>query len=341
MKVKMPTIKDVATLSGVSISTVSIVLNSKPEERKVAPQTYEKVTNAITILGYQPNMAARRLRSSESNKPTISLYWPLDYRASFLVNILIGIREETKRLNYDCDIVVSAYENDKLSAESGILSKNKFSAAIIGGTSYKDMEYLENIKPQMPIILFNRNSDKYFTVCNDNDDAAYKAAKLFAVKGHKRAAIITVETPFLAMNIRTKSFISACKELDIEIEDIFIIKSENSYEGGVLAAKKFLTLENRPHALFCDSDFLALGAAHIFNKEGTHIPEDLEIIAIGMLSPDTTAYSTPPITVVSLPSKKMAADCMNIIYNILKNNITEPVHKVHESKLLFRDSCRP
>lgn len=337
----MPTIKDVATLAGVSISTVSIVLNGKAEERKVAAKTCKKVLDAINTLKYEPNMTARRLRASEDNKPTVALYWPLDYRTTYISSILMGIQSEMKRLNYDCDVVVCTYENDKLCNESNLSINNKFSAAIIGATSAKDMEFLETLETQMPIILFNRYSDKYSTVCNNEEISAYKAARLFAAKGHKRVAIITAETSYLAMAIRAKSFIKACKELDIKIENDFILESENSYEGGALAARRLISLENRPQALFCDSDFLALGVSYIFNKEKIKIPEDLEMIAIGLSDPNTTEYTTPPITVVSIPTEEMASDCMNLIYNALKNNIKNPVHRLHEPKLLLRDSCRP
>lgn len=337
----MTTIKDVAALAGVSISTVSIVLNGKAEERKVAPKTYKKVLDAINTLKYEPNMTARRLRSSESGKPTIALYWPLDYRATYLASILMGIKNEMKKLNYDCDIVVCTYENDKLCDEFNLSIKNKFSAAIIGATSIKDMEFLESLHSQIPIVLFNRHSHKYSSICNDEAVSAYKAARLFAAKGHKRIAILTAETSYLAMSMRSNNFIKACSELSIIIDNNFILQSENSYEGGALAARKFINLENRPSALFCDSDFLAIGASYVFNKEKIKIPEDLEIIAIGLSDPNTTEYATPPITVVSIPTEEMAADCMNLVYNALKNNLKEPIHRLHEPKLLLRDSCRP
>lgn len=142
------------------------------------------------------------------------------------------------------------------------------------------------------------------------------------------------------MTIRSNSFIKACKELGIIIDNNFIFESENSYEGGALSARKFISLENRPKALFCHSDLLALGASYVFNKENIKIPEDLEIIAIGLSDPNNTEYATPPITVVSMPTGEMATDCMNLLYNSLKNTTKDPIHKLHEPKLLLRDSCK-
>lgn len=337
----MATIKDVAKLAGVSVSTVSIVINGQAKTRKVAPETCRKVLEAVEALNYKPSITARRLRNAEETKPTIALYWPLDHRTAFLGSILMGIQNEIKRLNYNCDVVVCTYLNNELYKEYDLFSKNNYSAAIIGATSLKDMEFLESIKPHIPTVLFNRYSDKYSTVCTDNYDSAYKAAKLIAAKGHERVSIFTAESPYLAMNIRTESFIEACNKLGIKAEERFILQVENSYEGGAIAARKFVGMENRPGALFCSSDFLALGASYVFNREKIKIPEDLEIVAIGMSDPKITEYNTPPITIVSIHAKEMASECMNILYNILENKIKEPVHRLHKPKLLLRDSCRP
>jgi len=336
----MPTIRDVAKLAGVSISTVSIVLNGKSEERKVAKETAVKVLDAIKTLDYKPSLAARRLRSAEENKPVIALYWPLDYRTVFLARVLMGLQGEIKRRNFDCDVVVCTYENDKLYQEDGLTNKNRYSSAIVGAASANDMEYLKNFKPEIPIILYNRYLENFNTVCSNDEASAYKAASIFAQKGHKRVAVISAEGSPMATSFRTRVFMNACKELNIEIKDSLIVKTENSYSGGAQAAKKLLSLESIPRAIFCDSDLQAVGATFILNKENIRIPEDIEIIAYGLMSTDITEYTTPPITVVSIPSEEMAAECIVLIEDILNNNATEVVHKIIEPKIFIRDSCR-
>ena len=227
---------------------------AKLRQEKLPPKR-AKVLEAVETLNYKPSITARRLRNAEDTKPTIALYWPLDHRTTFLGSILMGIQNEIKRLNYHCDVVVCTYLNDELYKEYDLFKKNNYSAAIIGATSLKDMEFLESIKPHIPTVLFNRYSDKYSTVCTDNYDSAYKAAKLIAAKGHERVSIFTAESPYLAMNIRTESFIEACNKLGIKTEERFILQVENSYEGGAIAARKFVGMKNRPGALFCSSDF--------------------------------------------------------------------------------------
>ena len=337
----MATIKDVAKLAGVSTATVSLVINGKAKEMKVAEKTRKKVLEAVKTLDYKPNLAARRLKSSEASKPTIALYWPLDYRTVFLARLLSGIQREMKRINFDCDVVVNLYENDKLHLEPELLKSSYFNAAIIGGTSEADNEHLKSIKSRVPIILFNRRVPGYSSVCSDDSGSAEKISKLLWAKGHSSVAIFNSKKKFHAMNLRTQSFIDSCKDNDISADEKFIITTENSYEGGAFAASRLLNLKDYPKALYCDSDIIALGATHIFNKNNVRIPDDIEIISIGMSDREQTKYSTPPLTVASIPTEEMAASCVNIISDSLKNKLSSLVQKKHELELLLRDSCRP
>lgn len=338
--IAMPTIKDVAALAGVSISTVSIVINGQAEERKVAKETALKVLEAVKTLDYKPNLVARRLRSSEEGKPVVALYWPLDYRASFLARIMLGLQSEIRRRNLNLDLVVCTYENDYLYKETGLTNKNRYSVAIVGAASEKDMKYLMSQKTRVPIILFNRYLDGFNSVRSNDEASAYEAASIFHRKGHSRIAVITTESSPIATSFRTRCFLKACSELGIEVDPACILKTDHSYKGGANAAKELIASGRLPHALFCDSDVLAIGASSIFNKEGIKIPTTLEMISFGLMGEDTTEFSTPSITVVSLPSEEMAAECIGIADSILNDSIKEPVHKTVEPRILFRDSCR-
>ena len=90
----MATIKDVANKAGVSVTTVSIVINGKAEERRIPDSTREKVQEAMQELGYQPNLSARRLRFSDTKKPSIAFYWPIDYRTSIMASFVNYIQKE-------------------------------------------------------------------------------------------------------------------------------------------------------------------------------------------------------------------------------------------------------
>ena len=336
----MPTIKDVAALAGVSVSTVSIVINGKQLERKVAAETTKKVQRAIDTLGYKPNMSARQLKSMDKLRPVIALYWPLDYRTAYLAMILQGLQSEAVRINYDCEIVVATFKSDELESEFNVSTKFRFSGAIIGATSQKDMEYLKTFTPPIPTVLFNRQLESYDSVINNYLTAGQKVSQLLWSKGHRNISIFTLQNPYLALSERTKSVLRACREIGIDVPEDNIIHCENSYEGGALAARRYMELDPRPTALFCDTDFIALGAIYFFNKSQVKIPDDLEMIAIGMADPEITLYSTPSITIVTIPTREMAADCLNILFMRSHQNGNGIQNKIHNPSLLMRESCQ-
>ena len=161
----MATIKDVAKQAGVSVTTVSIIINGKAEERKISAATQERVAEAMRDLGYQPNLSARRLRSQENERPVIAFFWPLDYRVSILASFLNFIQIEIAESGFDCEMMIQTYENDKLEQYGTTFLKNGYSGAIIGACSAKDQQSLEGLCPRMPVIQINRESEQFNTVC--------------------------------------------------------------------------------------------------------------------------------------------------------------------------------
>ncbi|MCD2349048.1 LacI family DNA-binding transcriptional regulator [Clostridium guangxiense] len=337
----MATIKDVAKLSGVSPSTVSIILNGNSSKRKISEKTQKKVMNAIKELNYHPNISARKLRNQNvPSNPTIALYWSSDIRVNIISRFLRGLQDEIIKSNYNFDIVICPYKTDFIHLEKGINTNNIFNAAIIANISTADMEYLNATTSKLPIILFNRLSDKYSSVNVNNYKMGEKAANLFTKKGHKKASAILTKSLNTAMDNRNKGFIETCYKNSIEISSEYILEADNSIAGGVKAAKKLLKLTNMPKALFCNSDSIALGALHIFNKKRIKVPEDIEIIAIGMNDSEHTEFSTPPITIVDIPIEKMAGKCIELISNLLNQKLESPTSILFDGPLIMRDSCK-
>ena len=336
----MATIKDVARISGVSISTVSIVLNGKAEERRISKKTQEEVLSVVKQLNYKPNISAKKLRSNNRHSYTVALYWAVSFRPNLLGRFLEGVQQELLKKNsqYEYDIVICPYEIDKLYLEKGLKTASMFSAAIIVASSESDMKYLESLESLIPIVLVNRYSEKYHTVGIDNFLAGAKAGNLFLSKGYKEVGAIYYTDAYLAISERNEGFTNFCKENNIQIPKEYTFFTDNSLEGGVDAAKKFLQLEKRPSAIYCDSDSIAMGAVYYFNKNGLKIPEDLEIICIGMERKEVTQYCTPSLSVVDVPLEKMASKCINLIEDVLEIGKEKLLHITYDSDLILRDS---
>lgn len=334
----MATIKDVARLANVSVTTVSIIINGKSEERRISKATQERVLSAMKELEYQPNLSARRLRFQESSKPTIAFFWPLDYRTPILAAFLNALQKEIKAQNFDCELIVQTYENDKLEKDASSIIKNSYHAAIVGAASRCDVEYLESLSPQMPVILINRSSTRFSTVCTDQRKIGFQAARLFRQKGYTEATVVSVQHAYLATGLRTQAFLFACSQLGINVSTEHIIKGPSTIEGGAMAAEQYCQLEEAPKAIFFESDSMAIGALHTFHKNQVRIPEDVEILTIGLLESESTMYSIPPLSVIEMPNEKISKLVIQLLIEKLSNNDLTPTHLSADAKQVLRDS---
>lgn len=334
----MVTIKDVANAAQVSTTTVSLIINGKAEERRISPATRSRVLEVMNALGYQPNLSARRLRSNDIRKPIIAFYWPMDYRTNILSSFLSSFQEIIHKLDFDCELVVQTFKNNELEKAAEPIIKNSYHAIIIGATSNEDILYLESISPQMPIVLLNRKSKKFSSVSVDTEEIGLLAARLFRQKGYTEAAVLAAKRPYVATGLRTQAFLTACAQLDITVDDSCIIRKDNTIEGGFLAAEAYCQMAAPPKVIFCDSDSMALGALCAFHQHHLKLPEDIELLAIGLLDPEFTQYSIPSISVIAMPNKTMMQKAVELIIGFLSAPSDEPVHEVLLPEITIRDT---
>ncbi len=135
----------------------------------------------------------------------------------------------------------------------------------------------------MPVVLFNRFLHNYYCVGIDNIKAGSKAALYFINKGITDIAVVRSKERYLAIDMRYKGFLDTWNKHKLEIKEENIISANNTIEGGIEAAEKFLSLSKPPKAIYCDSDYIAYGLVHLFNKKDIRIPEDVEIVAVGYM----------------------------------------------------------
>ena len=337
---KMPTIKDVAALAGVSISTVSFVLNGKSQKMKVSQSTQEKVTKAALALGYKPNANARKLRSSQTSKPVVAFYWPMDYRTNYLNSILDGLRNGIEKLSFDCELVICTYKYDNISAEIDLLDNYKYDVAIIGATSSKDTEYLEGLITNLPIILFNRASEKHSSVTSKEDEAIRNMIEFLSSKGHSAAALFCNKDSFVAGKRRHEFVQECCLSSGIHLPKSALISIDDSFEGGLIAARKYLALQSKPSCIISMTDTIALGAVYTLNRSSLSIPKDVEIFAIGIGDPKITMYSTPSLSIMEMPTVEMAENALSMAYNYITTGkpLCAESRKI-AANLIFRESC--
>lgn len=336
----MATIKDVAKAAGVSVTTVSIVINGKAEERAISEATINKIHKAMRELGYQPNLSARRLRTSEKPVPVIAFFWPLDFRVNILASFLNAFSREIEESGFDCELVVRTYESDHLDRYDTNIIKNGYNAIIIGACSEKDELHLEKLKPQMPILLINRQSEKYNTVGTDNDEVGRLAAEAFKKKGYKEAAVFASNSGYIASNRRVNAFVENCKKSGIKVKKADIFRGESTAEAGYGMGMNFCRTNKKPKAIFCDSDAIAFGAVKAFNGNNIKFNEEVELITVDMTLLDITVYSSPSLSVVEMPNEEIGRAAIRLLKDKIANSSIEPEHIVLSPKLILRESFK-
>lgn len=310
----MTSIKDVAMAAGVSLSTASIVINGKAEERKISKKTQEKVLEAMHSLNYIPNVSAKSLRRGDSQNYIVALFWNFDYRSTMMHRFLFGLQKRMLQTHVNMSIVIHPYQTGNLSKEERSFLSGEFHAAIIANADSNDLIYLDQSKFRVPIILYNRLLEGYCSVNVDDKKIGQLAADHLYRRGYRRPAVIHGTQNFPGASIREESFFERMEQYGIKLLENRFIYSDNSikggYECGISMKKKGII--DLADCYFCSSDFIALGLINSWSDEKL-IPNKIGIIAIGNNDPQYSKYNSPSLSVINMPIEEMAEQCCQFL----------------------------
>ncbi|MGP4040121.1 LacI family DNA-binding transcriptional regulator [Gracilibacillus sp. D59] len=327
----MPTIQDVAKKAGVSVATVSRVLNNPSA---VTEKTREKVQHAMQELDYSPSILGRNLRNSESRMllvliPKIS--------NPFYLRIVEGIEETALENGYNILVCQTHSKTERESVYFDLL-RNRLADGAITMDPTIDKEKLVQLARQFPIVQCSEyDKDKslsYITI--DSELAAYQMTKFLLKQGHKRIVLINSDEKFLYARERKKGFLRALKEFDIEFEDDWIYKTNYvSFEAGQHAMRSILSSkEGKFTAVFAVSDVLAIGALKELNTLGIHVPDEMAIVGFDKI--DFTNMTFPRLTTVAQPMYQMGSMAVDMLIKKIRGEKIEDVILDHE--LIIRES---
>lgn len=336
----MVTIRDVAKEASVSISTVSIIINGQSAERKIPLVTQERVMTAIRALNYQPNLSARKLRSTASEEYIIGIYWALDTRTMILSRFLQGVQHEVFNKGKNIRVVVHPFISGKLKEDKALYSLSSYNAVVIATINQIDLDFLESNVPDIPVVLLNRKSEQYSSVVVDNAEAGRLAAVQFLQKGIQDIGAILARDSFLALGLRRQSFLDTCREYGHGVIESNIVYNDDTIEGGYSAVLELIK-RGVPKAIYFDDDIMAFGALSALHKNGIKVPDDVELVTIGMASPELARHSVPPLTVVEIPIEEMARECVIMLYDLLERRCDGNKTVYFDLKLYLRESCHP
>ena len=332
------TIKDIARKAGVSIATVSIVLNGKGTERKISPETQSRIQQTAKALNYVPNQSAKKLRSLQEDSYAVAFYWATDFRINYLARITLGLQDEILRQKKHIHLTVVPYKVDQLQEQMKMTQNMFFNGIIIANMSDKDLSYLETITPQYPVVLFNREMPKFSSVTMDNYEVGRQVARHFLNKGIYDAGVLTHDTTFPIMRMWMKGFLDTFEQSGHPIPANNIVLCNTSSSSAIEVFSKLYEQGRLPRALFCESDVLAHGVLYACHSLGLSIPKDLEVFTVGINMPEMNDYAVPSLSRIDIPMGKIGSQCLNLLINLIEKKATNPTIVYLEGKKIIGQS---
>lgn len=330
------TIKDVAKLGGVSVATVSRVINNYPF---VSEKTRKKVQQIIDKLGYKPDTIARSLVTRKSGTIGV-IFW--DIANPFNIEIVRVIEDKCRKSNYQA-IFCSTGGNYAVQAKCIDLLLQKNTEGFIFASAYLHDPEIEKLllRKSPPIVLINRKlrTELVDYVVADNLKGAYLAVSHLIGHGHRQIACVTGLTDISTGLERLEGYKKALSEHGIPIREDLIIRGDFRQESGHKAAKKILSFQkNRPTAIFCSNDFMALGMMEEFWKQGIKVPQDFALIGFDDIH--ISSFKFIELTTVSQRRSDIAKKAVDILAKKISNPASNKYYRITlKPKLIIRKSC--
>ena len=332
-------IKTIAERLNLSPGTVSIVLNGRGDEMRIAKKTQKRILEESRLLGYQPNIYARRLRQKATGNSTtvIGVLWPSLWASELLVRFFDGIRQTILEDGADIEVVYKPYHYSEIQKVGEVFKTNPFNGLIVVGASDSDVEYVKTETCSMPIVFFCRQNEKYSSVGIDDYSTGNKVAELFYARGHKNVALVESDLLVRQRSLRSAGFVDGCQRYGINLSPSNRIKESSTDDGGFHAAHKLLKSDNFPTAVFCSLGTMSYNAYPVLKEKGIKIPEDIEIMSFGDSA--TSQLLRPSLSVIDLPVQEIVKKCVHLIVDLISGRIRQNATIYEETYFIFRESC--
>lgn len=309
-----PTIYDVAREAGVSIATVSKVLN---KSGRISDKTREKVGQIMKELNYQPSLVASALTSRRTG--TIGLMIP-DIANPFFAETARAIEDYAQEQGSDLIVCSTDRSDEKAARYISLLLRKRVDGLIIASHTGNPDLIRRLVADQVPVVLFS--ADIRAMECNsvtvDDYKGGYQATEYLLSMGHRRLGIISDNLP--GSKLRVEGFLDALKAAGVAtMNPAHITHTSATLENGRKAATAMLgqPKEHRPTAIFACNDLLAIGVMKEARSVGLSIPRDLSVVGF-----DNTMLSDichPTLTSIAQPLREMTEQAMVLLNESIDN----------------------
>jgi len=340
------TIKDIAKICGVGVSTVSRAINNHPA---INAETKERIMQVVREHNYIPNNSARNLKRQDTKSIAVLVK---GINNAFFSEMIKVLEEEIKDKEYSMVLQQVDFQEDEVDVALELVKERRPRGIIfLGGYLEHSEEKLKQLS--VPFILsttgivpkgYNRTS--YSSVAVDDAKESYKLVNYLCKNGHRDIAIICARKNDASIGkLRLEGYKKALKKNGIPLREELILTmrediEEYSPENGYMVMKEFLKKQLSCTAVFAISDILAIGAGKAIAEAGLQVPEDISLA--GFDGVEIGKYLVPALTTIKQPVDSIARETSRILFDIIDNKAGHQ-HCVFDGELVVRESvgdCR-
>jgi LacI family transcriptional regulator, galactose operon repressor len=326
------TIRDVAASAGVSVATVSKVINAR---YGVSAETSARVKAVIEDMGYEASLVAQSLRNHRTNVIGI-LVADLE---PFSTELLKGAAQAIRGTGFEL-VVYSAggrttdqvgWERRYLSRLSGTL----IDGAVLVTPTVIDVRYGAQVVAVDP----HTGSNDLPTIDTDNQRGARLATEYLLGLGHRRIAMLTGRPDLQSAHLRERGYRQAMAEAGVSVETSMLQVGSYDPMVSAAAARRLLTAADRPTAIFAANDVSAIATVEVAHDLGLRVPDDLSVVGFDNI-PDS-ALNSPSLTTVEQPIHEMGRKAIKLLISLIQGDPVDSTHITLPTTLVVRQSARP
>jgi LacI family transcriptional regulator, galactose operon repressor len=330
------TIKQVAEKAGVSIQTVSRVLNHRPD---VSPETRKRVQEIIENLGFQPYAIARGLASKRTY--TLGLISP-DFTDFWFAQVATGAEAEAHAHGYFFMLGTTGLNPQDEPKFLRLLTERHVEGILfIRAEHLKDFEHLRNLQQSgIPVVTtgFYLPGSEFSFIEVDNLAGARQATQHLLNLGHRQIAMLTGPRGLNSVENRSQGYLQALESAGVAPNPELIIQGQSWWHRAGYDGTQALLSKQVPFtALFAHNDRLARGAMLALNEAGLKVPQDISIVGYDDIP--EAEFADPPLTTIRQPMRAVGQAAAQLLIKLIEDPSAAPQQLLFNTELVSRSSC--
>lgn len=337
------TIDDVADLAGVSMKTVSRVINQEPN---VKESTRAKVEQAIAKLNYRPNLSARNLASQRAHIIGLVYDDPSAYKIpsfGYVIRMQQGTLHACRSANYELLIHPCNYRKKNFVEEIQQLIEQTRPTGIVLAAPLSNMpkivHSIESTGTPLVRLSPGKANGKQQSISTNDQEVSAEMTRYLASLGHEKIAFITGHPSHRAVANRFEGYKDGMRQSGLKFSERLVVEGDNSFESGEACAERLLNRKRRPTAIFAANDDMAVASIRVANRLGIKVPEEVSIAGFDDIALAQQVY--PRLSTIRQPLSKMAELAATMLIEARNGGGTSPSSLVVPATLQLRESTGP